>query len=279
MQKKRNAIMAILSILLAAALSVGGTLAYMTDSQTLVNKFTVGDLDIAFDEPNYPGDCNEERVPGDSYAKDPTVEAIKGDAYIRIKVEFQPLNGSTSLSAARVAKILKTIYYDRNFSKIKNADGYIGSDALRVWDWVEGSGNHHTPSDKWHYWLDTDGGLVRKDGTKTNVGDTLQIQNWFNHDEFELETTSDSGVFYLNYKGILAESQKATIFTSIVFPSNWNQNDLKELGNYQIKLTAQAIQAAGFADRAEAYAALDKEVAGVEGRTLLVNYGETKLTP
>ena len=279
MQKKRNTIMAILSIVLAAALSVGGTLAYMTDSQSLVNTFKVGDLDIAFDEPNYPGDCNEERVPGDSYAKDPTVQAIKGDAYIRIKVEFQTSSGATLNGSPRVAKIMKTIYYDRLFSKTKNADGYMGSDALRVWDWVEGSGNHHTPNDKWHYWLDTDGGLVRKDGTKTNVGDTLQIQNWFNHDDFDLETTADSSVFYLNYKGILTESQKATIFTSIVFPSNWNQNDLKELGNYQIKLTAQAIQAIGFADRAEAFAALDKEVAGVEGRTLLVDYGQKTLTP
>jgi len=256
MHKKRNTIMAVLAVVLVAALTIGGTLAYMTDSQSLTNTFRVGDLDITFKEPNYPdGECND-RVPGDSFPKDPTVKAVKGDAYLRVKVEFVDAATGAPISGERLDLIQQTIYYDPNFSATVVEGGYKGSSNLRVW---AGTLNTHTPNANFHY---TQAQLAGKVGSGV-------IQNWFNSTNFDAPAQVVSpGVFYLNYKGIFVQGAEVQLFTSIVFPSDWNQIQLQKIGNYAIKMTAEVIQAAGFADRAEAFTALNAE-------TILVNYGAT----
>ena len=40
------------SVLLVAALVIGGTLAYFTDTEEATNTFTVGNVDITLTEPN-----------------------------------------------------------------------------------------------------------------------------------------------------------------------------------------------------------------------------------
>lgn len=269
MQKTRNAIMAILAVVLVAAFTVGGTLAYMTDSAELINAFRVGDLDMTFKEPDWPifppGQCPD-RVPGDSFPKNPTVKIARGSAYIRIKIEFLiGTSGSTAITdPAKVAKILETIYYDQNFSNTV-IDGYKGSAKLKLW--VPSLAEPHTPNADFHYTKSMLDALV--------ADPTSGIQRWYNQDDFDLETVAGQpGVFYLNYKGILDEGMPGVAaFTSIVFPSNWNQQDIKAVGDFQIKLTAYAIQSEGFEDRAEAFEMLAEELAGNDGRTFQHNYG------
>lgn len=55
------------------AMAVGGTLAYLTDSETTTNTFTVGKVQIDLTEPNKP-DEDTPRVPNEEIAKDPTVK-------------------------------------------------------------------------------------------------------------------------------------------------------------------------------------------------------------
>ena len=40
---------------LVGALGIGGTIAYMTDNESVTNTFTVGKIDVDLTEPSYPG--------------------------------------------------------------------------------------------------------------------------------------------------------------------------------------------------------------------------------
>lgn len=91
--------LALCAVLLVVG-SVMGTLAYLTDSQEVVNTFTVGDVDIKVDEAPVTPDGKpipgEDRVkgneyhliPGQTYTKDPTTTVLKGseESYVRMKV-------------------------------------------------------------------------------------------------------------------------------------------------------------------------------------------------
>ena len=75
---------------LAATAVIGGTLAYFTDSDAAENTFTVGNVDIALTEPDWEaeGKAEAETVyPGESLAKDPTVENVGANpCFVRVSV-------------------------------------------------------------------------------------------------------------------------------------------------------------------------------------------------
>lgn len=97
--KKKFALMAT-SLVLVAALAVGGTLAYLTSQDSVTNTFTVGNVAIKLDEAKANADGslveNAGRVkensyklmPGHTYNKDPMVTVVKGSesSYIKMTV-------------------------------------------------------------------------------------------------------------------------------------------------------------------------------------------------
>ena len=99
MKKK---LMTVLALVLVIAMSVAGTYAYLTSKDTVVNTFTVGDVQIKLDEAKV--DANgvavtpAERVkansykllPGHTYNKDPMVTVLKGSesSYVKMTVTF-----------------------------------------------------------------------------------------------------------------------------------------------------------------------------------------------
>lgn len=87
MSKKKIAVV-LASTALIASLVIGGTLAYLTDSDTVTNTFTLGDIAITLDEPSWDDTLDgKDLLPGaPAVAKDPTVTATKGDSYMRIKL-------------------------------------------------------------------------------------------------------------------------------------------------------------------------------------------------
>lgn len=81
-----------LSLVLAVAIGVGGTLAWLTDrTEAVENTFTVGNIDITLDETK----TNFKMIPGANIAKDPvvTVKAKSEACWLFVKVE-----GSANLS-------------------------------------------------------------------------------------------------------------------------------------------------------------------------------------
>ena len=96
--KKKSILMAAIAVMLVAVLVVGGTLAYLTDTKSATNTFTVGDVKIKLDESNV-NDPNGNRVtsneytgmlPGIQYKKDPVVTNTgKNGAYVRAVVTIE----------------------------------------------------------------------------------------------------------------------------------------------------------------------------------------------
>lgn len=100
MKNKKRLLLLCLCMAAIATASVFGTMALLTDTDSAVNTFTVGKVDITVDETkvNPDGtmaiDAEAERVksneyhllPGMTYLKDPTVTLLKGseNAYIRM---------------------------------------------------------------------------------------------------------------------------------------------------------------------------------------------------
>lgn len=96
--KKKTILVAAIAVMLVAALVVGGTLAYFTDTKTADNVFTVGNVAITLDETDV-NDPDGERVtsneytgvlPGIQYKKDPVVTNTGNtDAYVRAVVTVE----------------------------------------------------------------------------------------------------------------------------------------------------------------------------------------------
>ena len=88
----------VLAMVLVAVAAVGATMAYLTDTKTVTNTFTVGDVKIKLDETNI-NDPEGDRVtantytnitPGIVYTKDPVVTNTgKNDAWVRVTVTIE----------------------------------------------------------------------------------------------------------------------------------------------------------------------------------------------
>ncbi len=130
----------ILATALAAALlvtgTVFGTMAYLTDQDTVTNTMTVGNIDITLDEAKTDVDGTPvegaarvqentyKLVPGHKYTKDPTVhvEADSEDSYVFVTVT----NEIADIEAAKTdayAPILKQIT-DNGWKKLTGYDVY-----------------------------------------------------------------------------------------------------------------------------------------------------------
>lgn len=236
MKKSKKIITGIAAITLVAALGIGGTLAYLTDSEKVTNTFSVADLDITLTEPEWDDTTDgKDMEPGDTVKKDPTVNAVKGDSYVRVIMTIKDKDGNVIKSGGdtvgegadakdRLALILDTIRY--------------ANPAL-----AEG-----TP-----YSLEQ-----LKSVARVNA-------------DFTLKSGAD-GVYTYTYNNILKKDDSATLFSNIVIPTDWNRARLSLLGEYQIEIYAQAIQTSNFNSADEAFAALDTEIAA---GTLDEDYGAT----
>lgn len=103
--KSKKTLLIVLSAVLLVVATVVGTLAYLTDRETVTNTFTVGDVQITLDEAKVTPDGEkiipEQRVksnsyhliPGKSYVKDPTLTVEEGseEAYVRMRVTINKL--------------------------------------------------------------------------------------------------------------------------------------------------------------------------------------------
>ncbi len=88
--KKSKLIVTLSACVLAGAMMIGGTFAYLTNTQTATNTFTVGNVKVELNEPNYPGNDDpevKEQVPNQETKKDPQVKNIgANEAVIFIKM-------------------------------------------------------------------------------------------------------------------------------------------------------------------------------------------------
>lgn len=113
---KKKLTLVVTCVVLVAAMVIGGTLAYFTDTKTAENTFTVGNVEIKLEEPNWKGSGEAdapEVYPGEPLAKDPTVTNTGANpCFVRIKVTG--LDSLKSLSEADAEKGLTDMIQYRN---------------------------------------------------------------------------------------------------------------------------------------------------------------------
>ena len=252
--KKRMAI--ITAILMVAAVGVSGTMAYFTDQEVETNVFTVGDIDLGLKEtewdapadPAHPTD-NEDggnMYPGYTVYKNPTVKNLSTKkngtepCYARIKVEV--LDNDKTIAGGQdvlvtdtdaLNLIAQTMRFDRTFSG--NYDSKGAGVSL-----VEGN---------------IPGYPLSEINKLPNVN-----PQWIKDTK-----RSTANVWVYNYmgaanNGILNIGEESTLFTDIVIPTDWNQTQMQKIGDFRLKVTAEAVQSKGFENQEAAYTALDSEV-------------------
>lgn len=87
---KKKMTIALLSAALVSTIAIGGSIAFLTTTDTKTNKISlVDDLDTDVDEPDWPDP--EKVLPGDTYAKNPIIKSTN-DVYARLKISFYEQN-------------------------------------------------------------------------------------------------------------------------------------------------------------------------------------------
>jgi len=97
--KKRKIIIVLLALLGIAVLSIVGTMAYFSNTATFKSVFVIGDgVEIELTEPlwqqDYPNGVAEFSDPGQVIRKDPTVNNLGSDCWVRFKLELKDANGN-----------------------------------------------------------------------------------------------------------------------------------------------------------------------------------------
>lgn len=229
--KKTISIVAL--VVLVAAVSVLGTLAYLTSEDIVENTFTVGKVAITLDEAdvdemgveqlgaNRVQENEYKLLPGHTYVKDPTihVDASSEDCFIRATVTIT--NGEAW--AGIVAK-----YADNKIENIVK-----GTDD-KLW-WVSGA-------------------TLGEDG---NLTITFVYKN--ESKEESLKRVWENG----------EDKNDLVLFTTIEIPAGLTNEELAAVADTEITVKAEAIQADGFAensnDKDKAAAAYADAMAALDG--------------
>lgn len=224
---------------LISVYGIGNTAAYFTENAAVTNVFTTGNLEIALEEPSWDSDEKDGRdmYPGYSVKKDPTVKNVTPDkngkepCYIRMCVEILDESGSEIGDEKALSLIYQTIYYDPSFEGgEKNGEKGITEGRVPGYRLEELNG-YSMVNPLWEK-------------------DTIR---------------STAGKLIYNYKGldgsgILDTGEQSTLFTDIVIPTDWGYEDIKRIGAFQLKITAEAIQSTDFATSKDAFRALDEKI-------------------
>lgn len=148
--QKRSMLAAALAVVLAAALAVGGTLAYFTDAKSATNVFTVGKVGICLRENFEQGSVllpatgsTQDGTLQNGVTKEVTVQVEDGSeaAYVRVHIAIPQIldDGDNTLDAGK------------NVLHFSYADGSIG---VGKWNWSDAAGAPYEGGDRYTTTMD-----------------------------------------------------------------------------------------------------------------------------
>ena len=231
MKRSKPLVLALCAILLVVG-TILGTVAYLQDTASVVNTFTVGNVHLKLDEAvvDEKGEPTGGRtetgnayhlLPGETYTKDPTVTVLKGseESYVRMVVT---LNKATAL---------KEIFTDL---QAKYPDDFAS-------------------------------GFLPQEHT----GDTWNSEKWPCFSMAE-DTENDTFVLEFRYPETVTPAQDEDLeleplFEKIVIPGQLNNDHLAKLEGFTIDVQGHAIQALGFDTADDAWAAFDAQTEAESG--------------
>ncbi|MCF0135365.1 MAG: hypothetical protein HUJ69_02980 [Lachnospiraceae bacterium] len=227
MKKRTKVLAVILAVILLMIATVFGTMAYLTDTQSVKNTFTVGKVKIKLDQADVKADGtyvtdktsrvtdgNEYKLmPGHTYIKDPTVTVLKNSesSYIRVLVTFNK------------ADELKEVF----------GNPFLPEVLVGGWDKAA--------------WVST--GVITE-GTR-------EVADPENTDQTITEKTLTYEFRYYTTVDTLDGNDKVLdeLFEYFTIPGTVTDTQLAKLEGLDITIVAHAIQADGFADADAAWAA------------------------
>lgn len=223
MNKKKVGMICALALSVAAVGAVG-SFAYFTDKSEVTNDFTTGSLDLKVTESMWSNtDDGKNMYPGYTTDKNPSVQNITGmvdnNAYIMAQIQVKDAAGNPITDKHRLDLIYEMIKWDPTGSNL-----------------IEGTKYSQTTLNSYE-----------------NVNPL-----------FTTERREDSkGLWTYYYSKTLnsaAEKEagdQITLFNKIVVPLEWSQTELDVVGDYNITVTFQGIQAATFGTVSDAMNVLD----------------------
>lgn len=132
---KKKLLALLTSLTLVAAVGIGATLAYFTDSDAATNVITMGHVDIDLDEPEFDEEAGDDKTitditPGQKITKDPTitVDEDSADAYLRATITFEGLTDGTNNTKNQISELLANINIDTEVSEASPAAWYYNSE-------------------------------------------------------------------------------------------------------------------------------------------------------
>ena len=232
---KKKTIALLLVLVMIFGISVGGTIAYLTDKEAVTNTFTVGNVKIKLTETKIEnGVATDDRIqgsatetvgnqyhllPGLSYKKDPMVTILEGseESYIRMIVTVTDCKdvdaAITEANELRAAAAL---------SPIKLTDMFDGYD-----------------DEKW----------ILKNETKTVIGNEGDYQR-----TYEFWYANPIAGHADNKNDIEDQDNNLEpLFTTLKVPGEIDNDSLAAIAEMTIVVEAHAIQAAGFANAEAAW--------------------------
>lgn len=127
---KKKLITTLGALSLAATITIGGTVAYLTDQDAADNKFTVGKVEVELEEPSWEEEEHQDLQAGESVEKDPHITNTGvNDAYVYLEVQV-PMetvitaaeDGTRENGGVAVNQELFTFTANKNWTQISKTE-------------------------------------------------------------------------------------------------------------------------------------------------------------
>jgi len=218
MRKAKKVLALVLCAVLLVSASIAGTVAYLTDTKTVTNTFTMGQVKIKLDEAVLDSETGETKsgrtetgneniklIPGRTIGKDPTVTVLgkSEDCYVRMKVR---VNNLDNLKAALPDYVADDVFLLQNLC--------VDKDGNSTWNAAD-----------WEF----------------KGFDSSENTYEFRYKEVVPSANTDTAL--------------SALFTAVTVPGDKITNDnIGKLASVQIIVTAEAIQEEGFDTADDAWA-------------------------
>ena len=218
---KKKFLLIIGSLILVTVFSVLGTFAYLTDTDSAVNTFTIGQVDIVLDEADV--DENGKLILDD---EGKPVELVKGNEYHLIPGQTYIKDPTITVKAKSEESYIRMII---TINCLKELDAIFTPDGADLTSVFDG----YNP-DLWIY----------AGNERDEIANTITY-------EFRYKETVAGGA-----EDVMLDA----LFDSFTLPGEITGKELKTLQDLTITVYGHAIQAAGFEDEDDAWAAFDQQV-------------------
>ena len=289
-----------LSLVLVSAISIIGTIAFLIDSDSKVNTFTVGDISVSVTEDTAViGEGGE--VKSDDNGADYT-EVMPGD-YLKKEVKVAN-TGTKSAYVAVTVTLNNALEINKAIDVFYEGKGYSDDEIQAIYDSIfDGFGINYNPRPGAAGINDARGvidgtyGLpnhtLKVDFAKTIKGSTvIGATNWFiagkekagqywvdgpgAYDGYYTSDMSDYQIRYTYYM-LLNEGEETVLFNGLNVPAEFCDEQMDMFDGLEINIDAAAIQADNFYGNAKAaFTALKADLSGNTNYNVVSNNDSLK---